>query len=774
MILGRPGVIAAALALAATLLVPRPTAASWLEDAGESSAALEARLAEVERTYARPDETTPAQARRWFADGETRFQLGDWPNATVLFHGALEEAEFRASVDAPRALLHLGEALRHQGSCGAALGAYQALLGHGDPALRAAALIGALDCRLRLKRLEGLQPLLDSARAQLGDGQPPELAYLVGKVTAFRTDLEPDQRLAQGLVDFGAVRPPHHLAAAYFQGALLVEAGDLAAAAGRFEACLALQGVEPGQVEIRELCAMAAGRVYAEQGRFAESLDRYLVVPYGSPRFDETLFEVAWGYVRAGRHEQALRTAAMIMDLAPGSRLAPEAIILTGHLHLRLGHYAEAGDSFDEVIGTYAPVRDQIDAVVDLHQDPVRYFDDLIGRRRSAFETASRLPPMAVQWASGRQDVGEALELLAALDGARRDQDESLQALGRVEALLAGGAGLDAVPLARQGWINADAVENGTARLRGQIADQAAALAAPLLPPSGQAELERLRQARRRLQPRLDQLPRTGVEVEARAARMRARADQAERDAFQLGVQVAAAEAAVTGTESWIARHRTEPGADLARLGELGAELREHRGVVAGYGETLRTLRQEVAVVRDEVGGTAQVAGDAGLRREYLALAEQERALVGSVGTALAPGAAEELWRGAALGDRLDRIDAAAERLKERFTSMASGNAAAVGGRIASVRSELLRQQVELAQLAAESRDVVGRVARGAFRAVRAQLHGMVLKADVGMLDVAWSRKRERVDRIQQISRHKAAELEALDRDFGPVLREVE
>ena len=44
----------------------------------------------------------------------------------------------------------------------------------------------------------------------------------------------------------------------------------------------------------------------------------------------------------------------------------------------------------------------------------------------------------------------------------------------------------------------------------------------------------------------------------------------------------------------------------------------------------------------------------------------------------------------------------------------------------------------------------------------------------VGIVDVAWSRKRERVERIQQISQQKASELEALDRDFKLVLREVE
>jgi len=49
-----------------------------------------------------------------------------------------------------------------------------------------------------------------------------------------------------------------------------------------------------------------------------------------------------------------------------------------------------------------------------------------------------------------------------------------------------------------------------------------------------------------------------------------------------------------------------------------------------------------------------------------------------------------------------------------------------------------------------------------------------VLKADVGIVDVAWSRKRERLDKIQLLSQQKATELQQLDGDFKTLLREVD
>ena len=89
-------------------------------------------------------------------------------------------------------------------------------------------------------------------------------------------------------------------------------------------------------------------------------------------------------------------------------------------------------------------------------------------------------------------------------------------------------------------------------------------------------------------------------------------------------------------------------------------------------------------------------------------------------------------------------------------------------------RDVLAQQQAALDAVNADAREVVGRIAFRSFSAVRAQFYRLVLKADVGVIDVAWSRKRERLDKIQQLSQQKANELQQLDRDFKTLLREAD
>lgn len=764
----------AALALAAALLAPWPAAASRLDGVEREAAAAEDRLLLVERTLARPDETLAARAARKFSEGEVQFLLGDWLHAAVLLLDAVETPEFRASADYPQALAYLGDAFRHQGACGSALAQYEALLKLGDTPARGAAIAGALDCRVRLRRLDGVEALAAQAAGAFPRGAPPEVGYLLAKAITLRTDLPPAERLARAGEAFAAVAPPYHLAAAYWQGALQVEAGDLGAAAERFERCITLDGKDAKQVEIRELCMLALGRIYAEQGRWAESLDRYQLVPLESPHFNEALHEVAWGFVKSKAYEQALRTAGMIVDLAPESRLAPEATILTGHLNLRLGRYSDASEAFNKVVNAYAPVRDEIDAILTMHEDPIRYFNELIGRQGRAFDVASVLPEMAVKWATAQRDVGGAMDLVAAIDGGRRDLDEANTVGVRVEALLSRADGLDAAPLLKAGWTGADAVENAVARLEGEAATAAVQAALPSLAPEARAELERVHAARLALQPRLEALPTTPAGVEARQARMARRLEQVERAAFQLRYQADAAGAAIAGTEAWLEQHRAEISTDEAARLEFAEDLRKQRAVVTGYLGELRDLGRDIEQARDAARGVALLGPEARLRQEYRELLSQERAQVAAARGALPAGAQAELSRADALLDRLGRTGQRAVELKAQLAAAARARAEALQARVAADRTALGEQQATLDGMTDDARDVIGRIAFRSFSAVRAQFYRLVLKADVGIIDVAWSRKRERLERIQQLSQQKAAELDTLDRDFKLVLREVD
>jgi hypothetical protein len=181
-----------------------------------------------------------------------------------------------------------------------------------------------------------------------------------------------------------------------------------------------------------------------------------------------------------------------------------------------------------------------------------------------------------------------------------------------------------------------------------------------------------------------------------------------------------------------------------------------------------------VARARDAARGVEALGPEAALRQAYREAVARERELAAAARPGLPAATQAELARADALADRLGRASQRAVALKGQFAAQARARAAALQARVAAERSGLTDQQAAMDALVADSRDVIGRIAFRSFSAVRAQFYKLVLKADVGVIDVAWSRKRERLEKIQQLAQEKAAELDVLDRDYKLVLREVD
>ncbi|HZZ85402.1 MAG TPA: hypothetical protein VFE30_12765 [Anaeromyxobacteraceae bacterium] len=762
----RPG-LAAALACALAAASPSSARAEGVEDVEVRLRSLEADLATAQ-AESRPPEGAAERARRAFAAGRARLAVQDFAHAAALLTEAAEAPSLQGTADGADALWLLALALDGQGSVAAAARALDRLLAlPGGPREREA-LPRAVDLAFRAGRHDRAVALAERARAVLGGRLPPDLAYTAAKAAWRRRDLPDPERRRRAASAFEAVPPPHQLAAAYFQGVLQIEGGSPAGAVARFEACTRLDAQDARQREIRELCHLALGRLHGDAGRTLDALAHYQSVSRDSPRFDEALHEMAWTYVRAKKYALALRIAALLSDLAPESPLAPEAVLLRGQLELRLGRWRQAVESYERVVNRYGPVRDELEAILSSGEDPLRSFNEILGRPEADFDAAAVLPPLAARWAAEDDGVKGALALVGALDQGRRDLREASQLAARLSGLLAGG-GTDS-PRGREGLARLDAVANGLLRARFALARAEAAELE--LGPAEQAELARLRAARRPLEERLAALPASGTAAAERIRGARARVEALDAAAFQLGYAVRSEVAAIAGTQGWLGSHRADVTGSPADRAALTEELRKHREIVAGYEEEVRQLRLDLAQAEDSARLAAAASGEELLRTACAERLAEEEALLARA------------RQGRAASERLRAIDAARARAAALEASAAAARARRSGGagegldelraRVQAQADELGREQGELDQTQEQVRLLVGKVTRRSLARVQGQFQRLVLEADVGLVDVAWARKRERVEKIQQLSMQKQADLDRFDAEFRDALREVE
>jgi tetratricopeptide (TPR) repeat protein len=745
-----------------------------LADADREAAQARAAVELAEGRGSAADETPAARAARRSEAGERQYLLGNWLQAAVLLNDAVDEPAWSGARERPAALFRLADALRREGLCGAARVRFAEVLALGDAEHRRDAVAGALDCAVKERRGADVARLLAEADRTFGADPPADVRYVAAKALFQRADLPEAARIAQASAAFEKVGPPFQLQAWYFRGVLAIQAKNLHESLQWFDGCARAEPKDARDVEVRDLCILALGRVHAEMNDAEAAVRWYASVPWDSPRFAEALHEQAWAHVRAKQYEQALGMASFLAEIEPDSPFAPEATLLRGHLLLRLGRYTEATEAFNVVINTYAPVRDEIDAILGMREDPVRYFNELIGKGGRAFDAAAVLPPVAARWATTTGEVALALGLVGAIDDARREVRDARDLAERLDVLLQRGGGLDAFPDLQRGYARAHAAENAAARAEAAYVTALGAVAAPVLSSDRRADLERARAARKAIEKRFDALPRTPAEVEERLGRMRGRIDDVDKELFRLGIVVRGCEAAISGSETFIERNRSEIASEAEDRQELGDELRKHRGMVETYDGELAVLRQDLAKARDAAGGIEALAEEAQVRTEYLGAIDLERLALEGVRGKLSEADAVLFDRADAARQKLAQLRARAHDVELAVVSDATRRSGALRARVGEERLALAEQDASLDRVQASSKDLLGEIALRSISDVRGQFYRLVLKADVGIVDVAWSRKRQRLDKIQQLAVQKDAEVEQLEREYKGLLKEIE
>jgi tetratricopeptide (TPR) repeat protein len=770
----RTRLAAAALAVVAFGVSPRAAAARApdpLDRLDQETQAIEERLSAAERFGLRAEEPPAIHAQRRFEDGKRQYELGDWLHSAVMLTEAVDEPTWATASDRPEAVFLLADALRRQDLCGAARLRYLDYLGRPEAAHRSAAVAGALECAVKERRHKDVEKLLsldDAARTQ----PPPEVLYLLAKAAYQRTDLPPAERIARATRAFDQVGPPFQLQAWYFQGVLRIQEQNHHRALQWFEKCAKADAQTDRDVELRDLCMLALGRVHTQMGDSTSAIRWYTSVPWTSPRFAEATYEVALAHIRGKRYDDALRMTSFIPELEPDSPLAPEATVVKGHLLLRLGRYAEATETYNVVINNYAPVRDEIDAILSMGDDPLRYYDELIGRRGSAFEVAPILPPVAVRWATTSREVSTALGFVRAVDAARADVQDAREVAVRLEALLERGGGIDAFASLQRAYAQAQAVENAAAKAEGAYVAAAAAVAERVLAPERRADLARARQGRIGIEKRFDALPRTPMATEERLSKMRARVDEVGQAVYRLELAKSGLLVAIDGIDEWLDKNRAEIRGDNQERQDLADELRRQRAIVEEYDAEIAAARQAVASVRDAAGGVDQMVEESRVRADFLEAVEVQRgAAEAARGSVAEREAFERMDRGRA---RLAEVRTRARALKLGVAAEATRRADAVRARIGAERVALAGQEGALEGVLQGARPVLGAIAVRSIADVRGMFYRIVLKADVGIVDVAWSRKRARLEKIQALAVQKDAEVQQLDREFRSLAREVD
>lgn len=727
----------------------------------------------VEKQYTLREETSDDAARlQRFSDGEIQYLLTDYATAAVLFYDLVANKDFQKSPRYPDALFYLADSLYQQKNyLGARLYLRQLLqlrAGHYKEALAR-----YLEIAGRLNEFTGIDDYINQARGLSGGALPPELTYVYAKWMFRRQDLTVEERVARSRPIFqtlaGDLSGPFHVQAQYFIGVGYVRLKQWDQAIAEFSAVSQATARDDKERTVKELADLSMGRVYFEIGKYDEAIDRYARISQASESFPDSLYEIAWSYVRKGEMERAKNATEVLLLVAEDSVLAPEAKILQGTLLQKLQKYDDAIDTYNQVINAYAPVRDEIDALLSVNKDPVQYFDELLARNEKSLDVTKLLPPVALKWASTRQEVAEAVEITSALDASRRGIEESRAIADRILRSL-DERGVESFPVLQEGYTRADAVDTALTRAEATLTRIEEFLVDDLMNGEQKRQLGELKQKQIELKKRIETLPTTTEQVRARKDRIQATIDALDKTAFQLGIDIQSQAAQLTAIRKFVddtrAQRKDRPEDEKAFLEKVTFEQRALEGMQTQLDE----LRAQLLAERNNADKA--VGGEGLLKQEYAQILDQERLLLAQARQGLAADAQKVLLRA-------DVVRADANAVRERVSRSKTIVRDRVAQKAQKLREQVLLEQqllegyrTETAAVTGETRNLVGRIAFDSFKRVRQSFYDLVLKADVGVVDVSFQRKQDKTSQIQKLASQKDRELKQLDEEFKEVLKE--
>jgi len=739
--------------LCAALLVLAPAVAN-ADDLSAKLAAYENEAVGLSADVPTPDELAGGLGQKRLVDAQVAFSLGDYDQAALTLFDLVSKQQ-ALGPDLEPATYYLAESLYQKGDRGASRQYFQQIVKSSnvsskyyEPSLERLVELGINDKDAdATEYVNALSGLTGSAR----DASVP---YVLGKYSYSQDKYDEALQLFNE-VPKGS---DYELQALYFTGTTYVAKKDLAKATEAFADLVTRKPRTSVDRRVIELSQLALGRIYYEREEPSKSIDSYLLVDRHSDLFPDALYEVAWVYVKGKQYDKALRALELLEQSDPTSTKTPTVRILEGNLRIRKAQmirqrqvdgtinpnetgdpsteYAKATKIFTDTHDEYMPSYQALSMMVDGNLDPASFIEQIAGREEHVFQLAAPIPEAAAQWLRDEPEV----QRFVGIETDLSDVTANITAAQADIALLVGviaakdHSGLYPEIASRRARI--EAIQQDLVRLRSAIHDKA-----------GVSSPER-----KALESQYFALGNSEQAFSDRVMTAHEGFDNIDTAATEVDSTIGSAQAMAVAlrkyaNDSLSADQKTKVQAELDSAAQEAQAIEDE---LAGVRHELE-LGKDLASVGDE--GIAQARA---MRKQLTASEDSEARSMGSNDLA---------QRAMRLADNLDQTDARLAQVQEQSVEQAKVTLAAEEKNLADYKSELAGYE-------AEAKEAGTTVLGASFKNVKAKFYDVIVRTDVGNVDVAWSQKEDTDDDLKRLNLARSRELKQLKDEFKDILDE--
>ena len=814
-----------ALVVGTGLAAPALLRADEVDQLGGKVTELDAKVYALQQQLKPPAEPGSEIADRRLIDAQVLYELKNYEAASIILFDVVEK--YPSSPAFPEALFYLADSLYQKRDFLSSGKFFQKVveLGPQNPRYQEA-LQRLIELSLHTGDYGSVEDYITKLESVSVDKQLPSVPYVKGKYYYFRRQFD------KALDALAPIKPGHIY---YFHAQYFIAAANVAQGPERwdpalnaFAAILKEKAVTDSQKRIAQLAHMGTARILLERGQLTQALDEYSKIEATSDQFNDTLYESAWVAIKGKDFTKARQKFDLLLLNSPDSPLAPEVKLLLGSLQVRQDQFGPATDSYTKTRDEYEPVYRQLSDELTRTGDPPAYFRDLIAKNLDKFDMAQVLPQGANRWVKEEPDVQRVSTLIGDENDLKRSLDDADGMITRLEKALSGPQRVNVYPELAHARAKATEISNQLVDVKKQLGGREAKLLAAA-DGAEKAQLDGLDRERAALEAKLAALPMKDSSIVEREARARAGFNELDKRASK-------AQTTITGLQNEMAALRKmyvnellkkEPSAHVPpapdaspssvpaepaegtsydalydhvnqaltsiekRIASAQARADKHKDValkspLEGKSE-LDALGAEVAALqvgiedvrKDILDHAASVGvGDSDMqaaeqvKAQYEDLLKRQHALAVEVRARMSQGDRNKAEQIESILDRVRAVDTKIVTFNAKIDEILDVRLKDLQASLADEKKNVAGYRETLGGYRSESTVVGGGVVADSFDTVKKRFYNIVVRADVGIIDVAWALKDQSSRESTRLVAERKRELKLLDDEFKDVLKD--
>ncbi len=754
------GVVGIFVALCVWMPMAHADMAGDLGDLEKRLDYMESNVAEMRGRYVKPLEMSGVEYfTRRFERAVFLYNDGDFVHASIIFSDLINYPNIERRAEYYDLIWYLGDSFSRDRNYISARTYLEKVVARGDmfPHFRDA-IVRLIEISVELGRFEDAEDYYDRLNTAKGGEGWDLIQY------AFAKSLQKKNYLDRAFHIFRQIpmSSNKYAEAEYFAGVILVQQNKLDEARETFRDLMSLEGDDKRSIAIRELATLAVARILFEQGNSSEALSLYRLIPIKSDFFDQAYYEVCWIYIKEGKFAEAANTLDILLLALPGSIYAPDSQVLKGNILLWEGRFSDANYSFQTVINKYASVVDTMDRM--LVESEGKRAEEI---QQHVLGRETTLPPIVMEWLSQEEGVSDALGMVRNLEASQQDAAESHQIIDALKVHLNQESKANLFPNLREGREAGVEVEHGLTEVRGELTRLTNQLFSEKFTQSDREKLLEIQKKRRDLEEIYAKIPKTAQQRMERRDKQVQQLESFDKSLYALKLQMEGLNQLMTLILERHEQLRGDPKMSQNYLREVKEKVERERAEIQANLDYLQdmqsTVREglEMAKIGDEAGDQ-----DERIRKQLEETMAQERDMLERMRTALTP-------EGIALFERVEKAKGRADRLDGSVQTFFADLETLVEDRVKSFIEEVENEERELERFEAtlvqhrnESSELAAKIAYQNLKDVRERFHDIVLKANVGMVDVAWERRQKVKEKVNTLLEQRSDEKDQLKITF--------